>query len=171
MDKMEASPPSNPKEAIQGLLAGDFTRLDPLFLGDSPTIVDWHRSGALDSSPMAMREALTCACFNGRSIAARYFLDCGIDPSAGNATGLDALHWAASRGHVDVVRMLLDRGADTETVNSYGGTALGCAAWCFVHQPMTGQWEAIQLLMAAGADRSKVEFPTGDAKLDALLAG
>ena len=38
-----------------------------------------------------------------------------------------ALHWAAKRGHRDIVQVLLDCGADTAVVNSKGETAANLA--------------------------------------------
>ena len=31
--------------------------------------------------------------------------------------GLTALHWAAAGGHTDVTRLLLDKGADVNSIN------------------------------------------------------
>jgi hypothetical protein len=41
--------------------------------------------------------------------------------------GATALHWAALRGHVEVVKLLLDRGAVTTAVNAAGETPLDVA--------------------------------------------
>jgi len=43
-------------------------------------------------------------------------------------TGWTPLNWAADEGHVDVVRLLLEKGADVAVANSNGWTPLNLAA-------------------------------------------
>ena len=55
-----------------------------------------------------------------------------------------ALFWAIARGHNDIVKLLLDNGADVSQVDQNGLTVIYAAAsW--------GNIEALQLLMAHGA--------------------
>jgi hypothetical protein len=55
-----------------------------------------------------------------------------------------ALHWAAMRGHVEVVRALLAAGSDREAVNRQGATALDLCqpvwshSWRFTRQLLAG---------------------------------
>lgn len=99
-------------DALEGLHRGDFSRLEPLF-GDrsgrsgKPQIVEWHEQGRLRDQPEALAEALTCASFLGRTSVAEYLLKQGVHPSGGAGTGLDALHWAANRGQLEAVRLLI----------------------------------------------------------------
>ena len=119
------------KEAVRGLIAGDFSRLAPLFetqTGDSPCpIIQWYESGLFDSEPKALEEAFTCACFNGCTEVIEYFLTKGVNPNGGINTGSNAFHWAANRGQLKVVEILIRNNAALETQNSYGGTVLGFA--------------------------------------------
>ena len=63
-------------------------------------------------------------------------------------TPLDSeLITAAQNGHTDVVRCLLDRGADVNAKDAYGNTAL---MWAGHH----GHKEVFKLLWDRGADRS-----------------
>ena len=101
---------------------------------------------------------------------AERLLDRGIDPAAGMGTGMSALHWAANRGQRPAVELLLARGAPTEQRNMYDGTALGTAVWGYLHEPRGDQLGVIRVLLAAGADASAAEFPTGRHEVDALLA-
>jgi ankyrin repeat protein len=65
----------------------------------------------------------------GDATAVRKLLDehAGLLNLADTGFGATALHWAALRGHVDVVRVLLEKGADTNIRNSDGETALQVA--------------------------------------------
>jgi ankyrin repeat protein len=55
------------------------------------------------------------------------------------------LTWAASAGHVGIVQLLLERGADVNSLNGTGGTALHLAA-------MGDHQEVVSLLLSSGAD-------------------
>ena len=83
---------------------------------------------------------------------------------------MSALHWAANRGQLASVELLLSRGAPMEQRSMYGGTALGTAVWAACHEPRGDQLGVIRALIAAGADPSAAEFPTGHPEVDALLA-
>src|SRR5215467_12572175 len=98
------------RDALLGLEKGDFSRLDPLFApdGDKPCLmVRWHKAGLFRGRIEALAEALTCACFLGRTEAAEYFLQKGVPTSGGAKTGLNAFHWAANRGQLEAVRLLI----------------------------------------------------------------
>ncbi len=47
---------------------------------------------------------------------------------ATNAEGMNALHWAANKGQLDLVKYLLGKGAALETVDINGDDALHHAA-------------------------------------------
>src|SRR5687768_9469111 len=85
---------------------GDFSALDPLFALPPPErspLVDWVREGKFAVDRPALNEALTCACFNGRTAWIPFLLEHGADLVAGARTGLNALHWAANRGQLEAV--------------------------------------------------------------------
>src|SRR5258708_4876993 len=104
------------RDAVQGLRSGDFSRLDPLFDEDGQ-IVEWVRKGLFGDEPEALAEAFACACFLGRTSVAAFLLDQGVDPLAGNATGMNGFHWAVNRGNLDTTRMLVLRGVPLEIKN------------------------------------------------------
>ena len=166
----------SPKEAAEGLRRGDFTRLATLF-GDAARpdvaagqLLEWVEAGEFDDEPEALAEALTCACWLGQTGVAARLLDRGVAPSGGMGTGMSALHWAANRGQRAAVELLLARGAPLEQRSMYDGTALGTAVWAACHEPRGDQLDVIRALLAAGADPSSAEFPTGRPDVDALLA-
>lgn len=159
------------RSAMAGLRRGDFSRLEPLFSsGDQPAqIIEWHRRGLFAGEPRALAEALTCACFLGCLHVAEYLLAHGVDPAAGNGTGLDALHWAANRGQLEAVRLLIRHGAPLEARSMYGGTVLGTATWSAVNEPRAAHVQIVEELLSAGANVDQAEYPTGHADIDAVL--
>jgi len=162
-------------DALRGLNWGDFSRLEPLFDGKPgpggarPRIIEWHEEGRFNHEPTALAEALTCACFLGRTEVADYLLTHGVDPSAGAGTGLDALHWAANRGQLDAVRLLIKRRAPLETTSMHGGTVLGTAVWSAINEPRADHVQIIEELLNAGARLDGVGYPTGQDHIDAVL--
>lgn len=159
-------------EAVAGLLAGDFTRLAPLFDcqdESSCPIIRWFEEGRFARESRALAEAFTCACFNGRTRVVRYLRDRGVDPCGGMGTGLNAFHWAANRGQKEAVEILIRSGAPLEIPNAYGGTVLGSAVWAAVHESKPDHLAIIQSLLDAGAKVNEADFPSGSDQVDALL--
>jgi len=58
----------------------------------------------------------------------RLVLDCGVDPNVKDKVGETPLHYAAERGHLDVVKLLLEHGADPNVQDNDGWTPLHYAA-------------------------------------------
>ena len=56
-----------------------------------------------------------------------------------------ALHWAASNGNMNIVEILLDRGIDINSKDTYGNTALHYAA-------MNGKMNIVEILVDRGID-------------------
>ena len=157
-------------DALEGLHRGDFSRLEPLFdersfSSGKAQIVEWHEQGRFRDQP----KALTCASFLGRTSVAEYLLKQGVDLSGGAGTGLDALHWAANRGQLEAVRLLIRAEAPLETQSMYGGTALGTAIWSALNEPRRDHLQIIEELLNAGARLGDTEYPTGHQRIDAIL--
>jgi ankyrin repeat protein len=159
-------------DALNGLEKGDFSRLEPLF-DDRPDsrcfILELYQAHYFDNEPKALAEALTCACFLGRTSVAEFLLNHNVDPAAGMSTGLSAFHWAANRGNLETVKLLIERKAPLEQINMYGGTVLDCAVWSAINEPRPNQIAIIEALIAAGANVDAVDYPSGDETLDELL--
>jgi Ankyrin repeats (3 copies) len=162
------------RDALQGLHRGDFSRLEPLFDGDvgggrRARVVQWHEEGRFRNEPKALAEALTCACFLGRTGVANYLLTHGIDPAGGAGTGLNAFHWAANRGQLEAVRLLIQWKAPFETRSMYGGNVLDTAVWSATNEPRPDHLRIIEELLKAGARLADEEWPTGHSEIDAIL--
>lgn len=161
-------------DALRGLERGDFSRLEPFFderssASGTPRIIEWVDQGRFRDHPKALAEALTCASFLGRTSVAEYLLKQGVRPSGGAGTGLDALHWAANRGQIEVVRLLISAKAPLETRSMYGGTPLRTAIWSAVNEPRPDHLRIIEELLDAGACLETTDYPTGREPLDTTL--
>ena len=82
---------------------------------------------------------------------------------------MNAFHWAADRGQLDVVRVLIQRQVPLEVRNSYGGTVLGGTVWSALQRIRPQHLAIIEALLQAGARLDAVGYPTGRADLDELL--
>ncbi len=120
-------------------------------------------------APAALHEALTCACFLGLTGVAEYLLAQGVDLSAGTGTGLDGFHWAANRGQLGTVILLIGSKVPLEARSMYGGTVLGTAVWSAINEPRGEQVRIIEELIKAGAHLDEVGYPTGNERVDEVL--
>ncbi len=74
--------------------------------------------------------------------------------NAGQVDGMTALHWAVYHDRGDLVRRLLDAGADASAANRYGVIPLSLAC-------ANGNFEVVESLLAAGADPNAL-LPGGE---------
>jgi ankyrin repeat protein len=116
-----------------------------------------------------LEEAFIRACMCGRTGVAGFLLEQGVDPSAGAGTAQTGMHYAAHGGHLDTVKLLIERNAPLEVRNMYGGTVLGQAVWSAIHEPQDEHIAIIEALIDAGANVSAVGFPTGHEGVDEVL--
>jgi hypothetical protein len=160
------------QDALAGLHHGDFSRLAPWFAPQADgrvAILDWVASGWFETDPIALNEALTCACFLGQTRVAEQLLAQGADLVRGNGTGLNGFHWAANRGKLETVRALISQGCPLEELSSYGGSVLGSAVWAAIHEPRPDHLAIIEALLQAGASVDGADYPSGDQAVDQLL--
>jgi ankyrin repeat protein len=117
-----------------------------------------------------MEQALIHAALYGHLEIVEFLLERGVDPAVKDHQAFTALHWAAGGGFVDVVRLLVSRGAPLEAKNIYGGTVLDFTGWAAKNG--TGDVDhlpVVELLLAAGAD-VEAAFPSGNARVDEVLS-
>jgi hypothetical protein len=107
-----------------------------------------------------------------RTAAVRVLLAAGLPVDARGDLGGTALHWACWKGYADLVEILLSHGA-TLTIEDqqFHGTPPG---W-FGHgvqncnEPGGDYPQVARLLIVAGATIPKVDLPTGQPDVDAVL--
>lgn len=98
-------------------------------------------------------DALASAAREGDSSTVRAVIAAGADLDAIGSDGATALHWAAARGYLDVVNLLLKAGADTEILDEREySTPLQWAAG-------GGSADVVRALLKAGADTDAGEMP------------
>ena len=125
-------------DILEAASFGDLDRLTEL-LSEEPSLVTSYSGDGFT--------ALHFAAFFGRHEAAALLIERGAEVDSlgrGWMTGT-AMHSAVSRLHADVVRILLDAGANPNVRQSAGWTPLHAAA-------MNGDRISVELLLAAGAD-------------------
>lgn len=109
-------------------------------------------SRRLDANPALLAPALwPPAIFQARSLPmTRMLLDRGLDPNQ-CAAPRKPLHLAVDRGLVDIVALLLDRGADPDVVDGENLTPLELAAGAVSGQRPPDADRSVALLRRAGA--------------------
>ena len=105
----------------------------------------------LESGAKLQPIALNDAAYAGRAKMVQFLLEHGV-PTDASPDGMTALMHAAGQGHVDVVRLLIKRGADVNMVNRRGVTALGVALTGKYRSELKKNHRVIKLLIEAGAD-------------------
>lgn len=114
----------------------------------------FHSDGSLKpaATKRQLQKGLLWACMYGRENVAAFLLEHGADLLDRAGSGATALHWAAGGAHVNIVRLLLDRGAPLEEINAWDGTVLEHGGWGFEHGgPGTDFARVFDTLLGAGA--------------------
>jgi len=89
-------------------------------------------------------DELVLAAISGDQQKARDALAQRADPEYVGIGGMSALDYACKNGHSDVIRIILEHGANTETRTSRGATAFHTAA-------LFGKSDSVRLLLEKGA--------------------
>ncbi|XP_020112337.1 probable E3 ubiquitin-protein ligase XBOS36 [Ananas comosus] len=111
-------------------------------------------------------ERMAAAARDGDAAEVRKLLDVnpGLARSATFGSLNSPLHFAAAKGHNEVVRVLLENGADVNSRNIYGQTPLMQACRC-------GHWEVVQTFLLFNSNALKVECVSSRTALHFAAAG
>jgi len=122
-----------------------------------------------ETSPKQLASAFLYACGYGSVDAAVFLLDRGVDPAARDDEAQTGLHWAAWSPQIDIIKLLLERGAPIDAKDSrFHATPLDMALWTWNNSPKEKArercYQAIALLARAGAllDRGHWSDPGQD---------
>lgn len=125
--------------------AGMLLGLALLLAGCSPETPEEAKGKLAKMNVPPTGEALLASTKSGKTEkAAELLVKAGVDPNARQANGMTALMSAAFNGQEDVVKMLLEKGADVKA-DAAGYNALSLAA-------ERGNKAIVKMLLAAGAD-------------------
>jgi Ankyrin repeats (3 copies) len=117
-----------------------------------------------------MDSGFVWACLYGRTNVVKFLLQKGVDLHAHENIGQAGLHNAVIGGHLDVVKLLLERKAPLEAKNVFGGTVLGQATWCVMNGDRSVDYvPTIEMLLGSGAKVEEADYPTGNERVDELL--
>jgi len=103
-----------------------------------------------------MEVAFEQACWYGRKEAVEFLLDRGIDPGLRSGRGMTGLHRAAYAPHLDVLKLLLERGGPVDAKEEeFHATPLDVVLWVWGRSADAARcelcYEAIALLAQNGA--------------------
>ena len=145
--------------------------VDAVTLAPDARLVDtrWLR---VPRDPQAHIElALVWAIKYTRMRVAEFLIQAGVDPAAKDNDQMTALHWAAATGMMDLIKVLLERGAPLEVKNRWGGTVLASTAYFAIYQPVQGvDYPAVlEALLDAGADVSAAAWAADDERIADVL--
>jgi hypothetical protein len=155
------------RDAVHHLDGGNYSLLEDLLEQHRLSLMDLLVAAGEPKVPM--EHAFTWACMLGRTGDAAFLLNKGVDPLAGDNTGLNGFHYAASSGHLDVIKLLIERNVPLEVTNMYGGTVLGQAVWSAINETKVDHVAIIEALLEAGVKVEGADYPTGNERVDELL--
>lgn len=155
------------RDAVHALDKGDYSWLEDLLKQHESSLIDLLVAAGEPKVPM--EQAFTWACMLGRINDVETLLDKGVDPLAGDNTGLNGFHYAGWHGHLDIVKLLIERKVPLEVRNMYGGTVLGSTLDAVTNRPQADHVAIVEALLEAGAMMDEGEYPTGNARVDELL--
>jgi ankyrin repeat protein len=113
------------------------------------SLVTWQP--APSAQPGAKADELSAAARKGDAVTVKRLLDEGIDVNTRFRYGVTALFYACDHGHVDVVKTLLDRGADPNVKDTFYGMTPLMMAVSPAQKKRPEHTEIAKLLIKKGA--------------------
>lgn len=120
----------------------------------------FNNDGSLKDASLKeqMEKGFIWACEFGHTAVVKFLLDAGIHPDM-QVDGMAGMHWAVLGAHLDMVELLINRGANLENENRFGGTVLEAALWAMIHSDPVYRWPnygtdyptVIETILKAGA--------------------
>lgn len=152
----------------------------PTLLGQSMTDASALHQAAADNDVAAVRALLSAGAeidardrkgrtallvaTHGNKVEAAALIEAGANVNAKDDIDDSPYLYAGARGHLEILKMTLAHGADLESTNRYGGTALIPAA-------ERGHVETVRTLIAAGVEVDHVNNLGWTALLEAVILG
>jgi Ankyrin repeats (3 copies)/Domain of unknown function (DUF3471) len=113
------------------------------------SLATWQ--SATSAQPVAKADELSAAARKGDAATVNRLLDEGIDVNTKFRYGVTALFYACDHGHVDVVKILLDRGADPNVKDTFYGMTPLIMAVSPAQKKRPAHTEIAKLLIKKGA--------------------
>lgn len=120
------------------------------------------------AEPARLEMALRYAAGYGQKEIVQFLLDRGVNVDGHHNDGQTALFYAILGAHLEVVRLLLARGAKSDIMTA-NGPVFGAALWQAHRGDADTQVPIIEALIAAGGN-PPARYPPVNDKIDALLA-
>jgi len=116
-------------------------------------------------------QAICDAAWSHQTDAIRLMLDLGFDKDTRGMHDATPLGLAAIRGYIDIVDLMISRGADILAKNEYGGVPLSASLWGALNfKDPDGDYPAVvQSLFDAGTPARYIGYPINRKDVDAVL--
>jgi ankyrin repeat protein len=136
----------------------------------------FDKNGAVKppATKQQMESGFLSACAFGRKEVVEFLLERGIDPGVRTSYGRTGLHNAAYGAYVDIIKLLLERGAPVDVIDeSYRSTPLDVALWAWQNsrdrETRERCYDVVGLLARAGAKLDPQHWRDPDTNESAML--
>jgi len=127
-------------------------------------------ASAQATAPSTKAEELSAAARKGDAATVKKLLDEGVDPNTKYRYGVTPLFYACDHGHLDVVKVLLDHGAEVNVKDTFYGMTPLILALGPAQKKTPAHTEIAKLLIAKGAQGKDQALSTAVSEGDAAMA-